>query len=410
MSTTPQLEHSDLIGGSSAAKRIHCPGSYQLEKRVPKGDSPAASVYAERGTALHLAMEDYLLNVEDTGAPPDDMLGVEYNGFTIDQELLDTKIKPALKAFREIIQAAGGDLDYMVEVRASLDAVIPGVFGTIDILGKGKDGRLWVIDWKFGDGVPVKVENNYQMAFYAAAALYDKDPDIVDLVGDDPLDVVFCVVQPRAHYPDEPDWQMWETDDQWIETYLDLLVDAYEKFKLDNPPLAKGDHCRWCKAREAMICPLQKQGIQETLDRKVEPASMDPVEMSSWLTKISEMEQFVKDLKAHAHKELERGVKIPGWKLVPKRGSRVYTDEEKAEALLKRKLKVSGAYKKVLISPAQAEKALGKAAYEKLLAKYVSVVSSGTTLAPETDKRPDVSDPSKHLASKLQGIEQQAKS
>jgi len=401
------LEHSDLIGGSSAAKRINCPGSYQLEKRVPKGPS---SSFAERGTALHMAMEDYLLNLQDEGLTLDEMTGREYNGFELDPALVNTKLKPAYKAFQEIIAEAGGDLDYMVEVRASLDAVIPGVFGTVDILGKGKDGRLWVIDWKFGDGVRVKVENNYQMAFYAAAAMYDEDPDVKDLVGSDPLDIVFCIVQPRDGYPDEPDWQMWETTDEWVENYLDLLVNAYEQFGLDNPPMAKGDHCRWCRARAAMICPLWKKDVQEALASPVAPASMDPVEISTWLTKAVDLKQFIKDLETFAHGEAERGVKIPGWKLVPKRGQRVYTDKEKVEPVLKRKLKVAGAYKKVLISPAQAEKALSKKDFEKYVAPYVSSVSSGTTLAPESDKRPDVSDPSKHLANKLTGLEQQAKS
>ena len=73
------------------------------------------------------------------------------------------------------------------------------------------------------------------------------------------------------------------------------------------------------------------------------------------------VEGSIKTLRDYAHKEAERGVKIPGYKLVMKRGTRVYTDPQAAERKLVRKLKTAGAYEKKLISPAQAENKLGKA-------------------------------------------------
>lgn len=398
----PSSEHSDIIGGSIAARRIFCPGSYELEKKIPK--AKRASTFAERGTALHEAMEDYLLNCDDL--PVSCLLGVEYNGFIIDQDMIDTKIVPALAALDEITAAAGGDLDFMIEVRADLSNLIPGTFGTVDILGVGADKKLWVIDWKFGDGVPVSPIENFQMGFYAAAALYDTAPDVQDLVsacgdgGVEQFDIVFAIVQPRVGHDDEPNWAMWETDTLWVNQFAAQLVRAHEKMLKPNAPLSTGDHCRWCRAQTT--CPLKQKQITSFADTKVAPGLMDGVTLAHWLDQVAEVETFIKELKTFAHAEADRGLKVPGWKVVKKRPARVYDDPKAAATILIRHLKSEEAHKpKEIITPSQAEKKLGKEKYQKLLAKSVSMVSSGTTLARDTDKRPDVSNPSKSLGNKL---------
>lgn len=328
-------DHSDLMGGSSAAKRIHCPGSYQLESLVAKEE---ASDHAERGTALHEAMEDYLLNHD--GEPMSCLVGKVYNKWTITHELVETKLEPALAAFSEVIQQAGGDMDFMIEVQASLDVVIPGAFGTIDILGKGADGRLWVLDWKFGDGVPVRPDNNYQCAFYGSAAMYDEDPEVKELVwgGDDErsLEIVFVIVQPRVGHPDEPDWFKWETNDMWVEQFLSLAVEAYDKMQQPDAPTAEGDWCRWCRANKPGICPQKGNNIVRLSSGHVEPGAMDPVTLAHWLEEADKAEVTIKNLRAFAHHEAERGLKVPGWKVVPKRASRAYNNKDEAEAALRK--------------------------------------------------------------------------
>lgn len=395
---TDQLpEHSDTLGGSTASRRIHCPGSHALEAAVPK--PKRASDSAERGTGLHMAMEDLLLNCE--GEPVNCQEGIEYNGILIDQQLIDEKLQPAMTALDEIIVAAGGDMDFMIEVKGSLNSIIPGAFGTVDILGKGADKRLWVIDWKFGDGVKVSPVENFQMAFYAACALYDEDPEVREMVGNDEqaLDIVFVIVQPRPGR-DEPVWEMWETDDMWVEKFLDLAVAANDAMLKPNAPLAMGEWCRFCRAKTD--CPLQNSQAVSVLENTVAPVNMDAITMADWLGKAEQIEQFIKELREHVHTELERGVKIPGYKVVNKQGRRVYNDVDKATALLVRQLKTEEAHKpREAISPAQAEKKLGKTKYNKLMSKYVSMVSSGTTIALATDKRQDVSDPSQNLGDKL---------
>ena len=79
---------------------------------------------------------------------------------------------------------------------------------------------------------------------------------------------------------------------------------------------------------------------------------------------------------------------MPGYKLVPKRATRQWVNEDKAVAFLSSAGVEAWGEPKAL-SPAQAEKALKKAKIE-LPADLVVAVSTGNTLAPESDPRPAV--------------------
>ena len=101
-------------------------------------------------------------------------------------------------------------------------------------------------------------------------------------------------------------------------------------------------------------------------------------------------ELWIRALRAHAHAELEAGRIIPGWKLVPKRPTRRWRDEEQTvvelqalglpeDELIARKLK----------SPAQVEKLVGSSR-KREIADLVVAESDGTTLARQTDHRPSL--------------------
>lgn len=187
MGATMDAQHSDIIGGSTAGQRVNCPGSYALEKKIPKGPS---SEYADQGSVLHAAMEMMLVSVDFDSDNyekeyADFLAGIvgqhfEYDeAFAITPELVNTKIVPAWAAFVEICNEYD-IVDWFIEARVSLASIIPGAFGTVDVLAIDSEGRMHVIDWKFGDGVVVPVEGNMQLTFYAACALYDDDPDIME--------------------------------------------------------------------------------------------------------------------------------------------------------------------------------------------------------------------------------------
>jgi hypothetical protein len=98
---------------------------------------------------------------------------------------------------------------------------------------------------------------------------------------------------------------------------------------------------------------------------------------------------------------LEEGQPVPGFKLVQKRANRQWVNDDEAQAALARlglddtELTVTK-----LVSPAQAEKALKKRKLA-LPGELAVAVSSGTTLAPESDPRPAAVQIGRQLASAL---------
>lgn len=154
--------------------------------------------------------------------------------------------------------------------------------------------------------------------------------------------------------------------------------------KLPSAPLEMGDHCRFCRAKT--ICPRLKIAEQGVLEW--DPKDFDPEELGKLLDEAKVLESKIKALFTYAEHRLEVGEKVPGWKMVAKRATRKW-DEKKLLAWCKRNGKLQKMRKTVLLSPAQAAKVLTDSDMKKLEA-YVTKTSTGTTIAPESDKREDV--------------------
>ena len=183
-----QGEHSNVMGGSTADQRIHCPGSYILELNMPE-DPPSS--YAIQGSVFHAAMELMLAANPDTDEEYDnffaELIGNDLgfgDEYQITKAQINSKILPAWNAWLDICDEYE-IVDYFIEQRCSLNSVVDGAFGTVDVLGIDKAGRMHVLDWKFGDGVVVPVEGNSQLLFYAACALYDEDPEVIEMFSDE---------------------------------------------------------------------------------------------------------------------------------------------------------------------------------------------------------------------------------
>jgi hypothetical protein len=86
---------------------------------------------------------------------------------------------------------------------------------------------------------------------------------------------------------------------------------------------------------------------------------------------------------------LTSGNAFNGYKLVEGRSNRAWRDEDATAAALIGVIDVDKLYTKKLISPAQAEKELGKSHAETLEALVIKPVGA-PTLVPESDKRPSV--------------------
>lgn len=375
------------VGGSSAKRVISCPGSVNLCAKYPS----KSSEWAEEGTALHEAVD---LILQGKTEKDTDVIGVIFNGIEITQELYDEAIEPALRIFDDLDRELGG-IDFFNETRVVFpDIEMPvfnedgdvidhyqgGAFGTADIVGTAKD-RTVLIDWKMGAGVPVDAEGNEQLLYYAYAAAHT-EPTAKFFDKHKPIELF--IIQPRSR-EGEP-FSRWMTTWVQLEAFASELRAAVRRSQEPDPPFNLGPHCRFCAAKSG--CPLYTGKVEEA-------GALTPdqiaAELERWLPWADVMINWGNTVKEQAHAALENGTPIKGYKLVQKRAQRSWTDEDKAVKFMQRmKLPADERYTKKLISPAQAEKALKPLGVAELPKDLVQSISSGTTLAPESDKRPAV--------------------
>ena len=358
------MQHSRIVGGSTAKRVIACPGSVALVDKMPPQPS---SSYADEGTLLH----DTIADILDKGSKPEDHIGRAHAAVTLSENLVFEKLIPALSALDDIDPE--GVMEYAVESRVGFGDFLPDVFGSTDLLGRIGD-RAIVLDWKFGSGVAVEVEENAQLLFYAAAAM--RTPE-TQWAFDGAKEVELIIVQP-------PSVKRWLTSVERIKAFEKDLAAAVKKALKPDAPLASGDHCKWCAAKP--VCPLMTGAIDRITKAKIEALPVEQI--AHYLDQIAVVESFLKDLQQLAHGLIEEGQTVPGWKLVNKRATRSWIDEDKAVAFLS-SVGVEAWAEPKPISPAVAEKALKKAKIA-LPDDLVVAVSSGSTLAPESDPRPAV--------------------
>jgi hypothetical protein len=359
-------KHSNVVGGSTAKRVIGCPGSVALCAKMPPKPS---SKYADEGTLLHNVM-DLILTTNQT---PESFAGMEYEGIKLTQELIDEKVYPALRALDDI--DPNKEMEYATETRVGFGDFLPGVFGSTDLLGRiGK--RAFILDWKFGSGVPVPADDNPQLMFYAAAAM--RTPE-VQWVFDECDEIECIIVQP-------PSVKRWVTTTKRIKAFEQELAMAVKVSQMPDAPLNTGEHCRWCAAKPT--CPKMTGAVDRAVHAQLD--ILNVAQISSYLKQADMLEQWITDLRALAHQVLEAGKPVPGYKLVAKRAIRQWGDEDQAlVAMLNEGIPEEELTTVKVISPAQAEKVLKKHG-KQLPANQVVAVSSGSTLAEESDPRPAV--------------------
>lgn len=374
------MSHSLIVGGSTAKRVINCPGSVALVASMPPQEG---SSYANEGSLLHEA----IAIVMDTCCPPEDMVGFEAHGLTLTEDLLERKLRPALQKLEEYDPTAA--MEYVTEASVNFGDLLPGVFGSSDIVGK-LNGRAVILDWKFGDGIMVEAEENPQLMFYAAAAM--RTPACAwAFEGVTEVDCV--IIQP-------PFIRTWTTTVERIAKFERDLTRAVAASRLPDARLAEGDWCKWCSAKP--VCPV-KTGALDRMKRAA-LKEIDVKKLASYLDAAPDIEDFLTQCRALAHQMLENDVPVPGYKLVNKRATRHWANPVTAKAeLMGMGLSETDVTKTELLSPAQAEKVLKKHKLD-LPADMVVSVSSGSTLAVETDPRPPVVQIGRQLAAALNRI------
>jgi hypothetical protein len=361
------MQHSNIVGGSTAKRVINCPGSVALVQKMPPKPS---SKYADEGTLLHDTIAEHLATLK----PLESFLGKKHEDQVLTQDLIDDKLVPALALLDEIDPKQ--EMSYEVETRVGFGDLLPGVFGSTDFVGRIGDKAV-VLDWKFGDGVMVSAEENEQLMFYAAAAMRTT---ALQWAFEGATEIECVIVQP-------PMIRRWTTTPERIAQFEQTLVQAVKESQYPDAVLHSGDHCRWCAAKP--VCPQMTGAVDRAL--QVQLKEIDAVTLGQYLTKADVLEGWITDLRALAFQLLEKNIPVHGYKIVQKQSRRQWTDENKAIAALHDMGVPRGELfsPEEIRSPAQIEKVLKKRKLA-LPDELVKSVSSGTTLASEDDSRPAV--------------------
>lgn len=368
------------LGASGASRWMNCPGSVRMATGMPdyKTDS------AREGTAAHAVGEISLKR----GIEPDALIAAKFHDVEISEEMAE-HVGVYVRYCRKYIDAK---LPHWIEQPITLASLNPPqeMRGTPDFTGYDPVSQmLEVVDLKYGRGVVVEVKGNVQTRYYALGAL-------LKLGKDKPVRWVrMTIVQPRVAHPDG----LIRSETIALDDLLGFagdLMDAARATMQPDAPLVPGSHCRWCKA--VAVCPAQREQAQALaqiefdnlpVDRPPAPSTLPVEVLADMLSKAPILEDWLKSMYAHAEALLAKGIEVPGFKLVARRPTRRWNDEEQVIRWLEaRGYKPEDINEKPeLRSPAQIEKVMGKQKKE-LPEEFIVKRSSGHTLVPESDARP----------------------
>lgn len=358
--------HSRL-GPSSSHRWINCPGSMRMIERaladgLIKPDTPSA--YAEEGTKAH------------------ELAATMLQGKAWDNSEYDDEMLHHVSDYVEFVQSLSqgyGTLP-LVEQAVKYDDWVLGGWGTVDAAIVSQNDII-VIDLKYGRGVAVDAVGNTQLLLYALGVYQGLDPEHRAKI----VDISMYIYQPRLDSITE--WYIR------IGEFLDrayVIRRAAELALTGDAPLAVGDWCRFCPVQP--ICKAQydhmTQVIGEDFDDLTTPADLlSPEIISKVLDARSAIESWFRAVSDYATERLLDDLPVPGYKLVAGRSVRQWGDEQTAASVLEVLLGDDGAYTRKLLSPAQAEKTLGKKDSVHL-AGLITKTAGSPTLVPSSDPRP----------------------
>ena len=349
------------IGPSSLSRIFACPGSLKLSE----GKGSESSKYATEGTMAHELAAEMIGGAftTDPNPYPDGMM--DHCG--------------AYAAFcREQLMSKPHSVKWVEHTLES--KTVEGLGGTPDLFGtyvEGEDEILHVIDFKYGAGVRVGVEQNPQLLAYLLLADEHTQVKPGELFTYDKYRA--SIFQPRT--PGEPGETMEYSASQLIQ-FARELEQALGPRRSEE--FHAGDHCGWCPSLTS--CDHLNQ-----IALKSAQASFDDVSDTSWVKLLkykSAIKKLLDEIPKRMVTAMQEGKHFPGWKLVEGQGNRAWQDDDVTvlKRLAKKKIGKKIATTQKLKSPPQLE----REGYGDEIAEMYHRPVLGPTLAPESDKRPAI--------------------
>ena len=362
-----------LLGPSSAARWIACPPSVKLCEQFEDVESE----YAKEGSLAHEIAELKVRKLIDPG--------LTSRKFTAamkklrEKELYQEEMQGYTDEYVEFIQEQMYSHlvtpHVAVEQKVDFSEYVPNGFGTADCILISND-TLHVIDFKYGKGVPVSVENNKQLLLYALGAYlaYEMIFPIAH--------IKMSIVQPRLANIDT-----WECSLDYLLEFAKIAQEKATMALKGEGDFNCGEHCKFCKAKA--IC---KERANVNLElAKYEFKAADQLtleEIGEILEKAKDLAKWAEDLKEYALSESLKGNEVPGWKAVNGRGSRSFTNTDDAiKVLVDNGIAEELLFERKYLTLAQMEKIVGKKEFNSLVGDLIVMNVGKPTLVEASDKR-----------------------
>ena len=377
-----QPAHS-RFGGSVATRVLQCPASVSLVEKVPP-QLRKASAYADRGTALHVAVT---LLLDDSGHSLESLAGKTINNYTIARDDVENALRPVYAYVDALLDAPGAE--FFLEQRVKFPTVA-GAFGTCDLIVR-IGNAIHVIDFKFGVGVRVLAlypdgdEDviSAQLLFYAAAARHSF-PEFFAGVET----IVLTIVQPMSIEPDAEMVSTTAVAPAELDTFIDVYRAACEAALAEAPRLQRGAWCRFCPAR--ICCPAHTGPLLDFARFTMPtPATGDYLQLlAAGLNLVDAVKDIGTALREQAKRALQNGDLVPGYTLSAGRAERHWRDDERAAAAALERLGLSrdDIIVETMRSPKQVE-LRAKARGLKIPSEFIVSQPSGVSLVRAENAR-----------------------
>lgn len=370
--------HARLLA-SGAKKWINCPGSIQLEENFE--DKP--SQFAEEGTNAHALGEAKIR-----------LATKEYNRTKYHNAIRNLEITEDMEDYAEsyknyVIERYNSALQktpdaiLMLEQRLDFSKYVPDGFGTGDAVIIA-EGKLEIIDLKYGKGVKVSAVDNPQLRLYALGAYEAFDM----LYGFDTVEMT--IYQPRLDNISSENISVAKLL-EWGESVKKAAQLANDDSVIK---CVAGKHCDtgFCKARPVCRAYAEERQKMAVYDFKP-PAMLTVAEIADIIEQSASLEKWAKLVCDYALEQAyKHGVEYPGYKVVEGRSNRKYSkpDSEVAKILTDNGYQESDILVHKLKGITDIEKLLGKKTFAEVLGSYVVKPPGKPTLVCSEDKRPAI--------------------
>ena len=351
-------------GSSTAARTDACPGWLTESEGIPRSESG----FALDGTIIHTMLEQRALDDEYRF---DQQLGQTIEGGVVHADLIE-RARYMWVLTQDLLQKYGA-IEWEPEVTG---IAAEDVGGTLDLIVDCGD-RALLVDYKSGKGIIVDPVGNKQLLFAAWVCL--KESSGKDLLEGKTKFTGVIIQSNDRGLDDVREWDF--TLDQVV-----AFGEHHEKMiavsRGGEGHLCPGDHCRFCPA--ASVCSAKTGDALRALQ-------MDPEDLTTLtesMNMVEGLKQWCAQVEKTAYNQLEVGAEVKGWKLVTKRATERWKDAEVTLKALRRRFKGKrNIVEEKLLSPAQMRKLAKAQGIDLDLSELTEKTSSGTTLAPEDDKR-----------------------